>query len=239
MGHSTAIVKLNLTELPANPTPRVIMDAAVQKWREDEAGRWDSPRYGYPELSPIASEKAAYSNLEEDEDGRTESQIIPFTSDYTEKTSTVRLQVTADELSKLRKGNYYFLLEQGRFEANAVGIQIAQLPKTRAPRAEATEGKATTLYKVVDGNRYPIRSLKPFTSQAAARSAAIDFMKENPACSELAVEAFVQRDTGKAALVTITRPEPETATVTFKVTTQTPKPKAKVAGYIVAFDYHH
>lgn len=239
MGHSSAIVKLLLTELPADPSPRAIMDAAVQKWREDEAGRWDAPRYGYPELSPIASEKVAYSNLEEDEDGRTESQITPFTSDYTEKSSTVRLQVTADELKGLRRGDYWKLLEAGRFDEHTVAVEIAQLPKPRAPRAEATEGKATTLYKVVDGNGRPIRSLEPFPSQAAARSAAIEFLKENPACSELAVEAFIQRDTGKAALVTITRPEPETATVTFKVTTQTPKPKAKVAGYIVAFDYHH
>lgn len=63
-------------------------------------------------------------------------------------------------------------------------------------------------------------------------------MEENPAYSGLAVEAFVQRDTGNAALVKITRPEPEAATLSFKVTTQTPKPKASITGYLVAVDYH-
>lgn len=240
MGHSTAIVKLALDELSLNQSPEGIMDSAVQKWREDEADRWDSPRYGYPDLSPIASESAAYSLLEDDEDGRAKSQIIPITTDYTEKTSTVRLEVTAAELKELRKGSYYRLVEAGRFGQAVVKVEIAQLPKPRAPRAAATEGKAVTLYRIVNGNGHPAQGFAPsYPSQADARSAAVDYMKENPACAELAVEAFIRRDTGKAALVTITRPEPETATVSFKVTTQTPKSKAKVTGYIVGFDYHH
>lgn len=240
MGHSTAIVKLDLNELPAHPSPRTIMDAAVRKWQDEEADRWDDPRHGYPELSPIASERAAYNLLEDDEDGRGKSQIIPITSDYAEKTSTVRLEVTAAELKELRRGSYYRFIDEGRFGKAVVKVEIAQLPKPRAPRAAATEGKAVTLYRIVNGNGHPVHGFAPsYSSQAAARSAAVDYMKENPACSELAVEAFIRRDTGKAALVTITRPEPETATVSFKVTTQTPKPKAKVTGYIVGFDYHH
>lgn len=240
MGHSTATVKLDLNELPAHPSPRTIMDAAVRKWQDEEADRWDDPRHGYPGLSPIASERAAYNLLEDDEDGRAESQIVPITSDYTEKTSTVRLEVSAAELTELRQGSYWRLLEAGRFGKAVVKVEIAQLPKPRAPRAVATEGKAVTLYRIVNGNGHPAQGFAPsYPSQADARSAAVDYMKENPACSELAVEAFIRRDTGKAALVTITRPEPESSTATFKVTTQTPKPKAKITGYIVAFDYHH
>jgi len=241
MGHATAIIEIDSTELPANPTSRSIMDAAVSKWQEEEAERWSDARHSYPELSPIASGKAASNLIDDGESiGDGKSRIIPITSDYTEKSSTVRLQVSAAELAELRRGSYWKLLEAGRFGANVVGVEIVQLPKPRAPRAEATEGKATTLYKVVDSNRYPLRALKPsYPSQAEARSAAVEYMKDHPACSELAVEAFIQRDTGSAALVRITRPEPEAATVSFKVTTQTPKPKAAITGYLVAFDYHH
>lgn len=240
MGHATATVKLDLAELPANPTSRSIMERAVRRWEEEEADRWSDARYSYPELSPIASERVAYSLSEDGEDARTKSKIIPITTDYAEKTSTLRLEVTAAELTMLRTGTSWSLREAGRFGANVVKVEIVHLPKARAPRAEATEGKSVTLYKVVNGSGFPVRTPKPsYPSQAEARAAAVDFMKANSTCSELAVEAFVQRDTGSAALVTITRPEPEHATATFKVTTETPKPKAKVTGYIVTFDYHH
>lgn len=236
MGHDTAIVKIAAASLPAHPTAKVIMDQAVTYWLENEADRHDSPRDHYPPLSPIASESVANYLVMEHTD-RDRSTIVPLTDDYIEKTTAVRLKVTAKELAALRRGYYWDLIQEGRFGDSVTAVEITQLPKRRAPRAEATEGKTVTVYKVMQGN-YPLRELKPFPTQAAARAGAIDFMEAHPEYSTLSVEAFVQRDTGKAALVTITRPEPEESTVVFKVTTQKPKPGAKITDYLVGFDYH-
>lgn len=239
MGHSTAIIELTNAELTASPSPRFIMDTAVRKWYDEEAERYSDARHVYTGLSPISSERVARLIIDGDEEIST-SKIVPLTNDYSEKTATVRLEVTASELAALRRGSSWQLLEAGRFGKNVTAVEIIQLPKLRAPRAEATEGKVTTLYKVVDAHRYPVRELKPsYGSQAEARAAAIEYMKVKSGCSELSVEAFIQREGGGSALVRITRPEPETSTVTFKITTQTAKPKAKIVGYLVSFDYHH
>lgn len=244
MGHATALVKLELTELPSNPSATAIMDAAVEHWRDYEADNRSDARYSYVSIESPASEAVAESSIE-DWDAPTRSRIIPLTEDYVEKTSTKRLQVNGRELTQLRQGNTWELREAGRFGSEVVKVEIIQLPKPRAPRAEATPGKAITAYKVVDSSRRTVqglgaKGLKPsYPSQAEARAAAIGLMAAQPSCAQLAVEAFIERDTGSAALVTITRPEPETSTATFKVTTQKVKPKPKITGYLVAFDYHH
>lgn len=239
MGHSTAIIKLELSELPSSPSTDAIMNAAVRKWHEDEADRYADARQTYPGLSPMATERVAEFIIDEADDP-SRSKIIPITTDYAEKTSTVRLEVTGAELMALRQGSYWELRRAGRLGDAVVSVEIAQLPKARAPRAEATEGKVTTSYRVVNANRYPVPGLQPsYPTQAAARAAAVQYMGDNPSVSELAVEATIQRDTGKVALVSITRPEPEKATATFKVTTQKPTAKAKITGYLVSFDFHH
>jgi len=249
MGHATAIIHLSLDELPEKVTASAVMDAAVSKWRDEEAERWSDARQGYPGFSPLVSRETAEHAIYKSgtiSDGV--SKIVPLTDDYSEKTSTVRLQVTAKELEELRRNSIWELLDAGRFGEDAVKVEIDSLPKLRAPRAEATPGKAVTSYRITDGRGRPFE--KPFgqehhsalsmsyPTQAAARAAAIEHMAANPKISSLAVEAFVQRDTGSAALVTITRPEPESATASFKVTTQKPKASAKVHGYLIAFDYH-
>lgn len=249
MGHSTAVIELNLHELPKHPSASTIMDTAVRKWHDEEADRYDNPRQSYPSLSPLASRRAAQDTIEDPHSiGDQVSKIIPLTESYTEKTSTVKFTVTSKELAELRRGATWDLLHSGRFGDHVTAVQIDSLPKPRAPRAEATPGKTITVYRITDKNGYPFRQnigqssdalTAPHLTQAAARAAAIDYMAANPKCSQLLVQAFVQRDTGSAALVTITRPEPESATVTFKVTTQKPKPSAKITGYLVAFDYHH
>lgn len=239
MGHATALVKLELNELPSNPSATAIMDIAVEHWRDYEADNRSDARYSYVSIESPASETVAESSIE-DWDAPTRSRIIPLTEDYVEKTSTKRLQVNGRELTQLRQGNTWELREAGRFGSEVVKVEIIQLPKPRAPRAEATHGKAITVYKIVDSSRRIIAGMKPsYGSQAEARAAAIEFMAAQPTCGDLAVEAFIQRDTGSAALVTITRSEPEISTAVFKVTTQKVKPKPKITGYLVAFDYHH
>jgi len=248
MGHATAVIELNLNELPERPSARTIMDTAVRKWYDQEAERYEDARQSYPNLRPISSRRAAQDAIEgPDSIGDQASRIIPLTTDYAEKTTTVRLTVTAQELAELRRGATWDLFHSGRFGDHVTAVQIDSLPKPRAPRAEATPGKTITVYRITDSNGYPFRQnigqspdalTAPHPTQAAARAAAIDYMAANPKCSQLAVQAFVQRDTGSAALVTITRPEPESSTASFKVTTQKPKPNAKVTGYLVSFDYH-
>ena len=248
MSHATAVIELKLNELPEHPSARTIMDTAVRKWYDEEAERYEDARQSYPGLRPIASKEVAQTTIEDhDSIGDQVSKIIPLTADYAEKTSTVRLTVTGEELADLRRGAHWALLQSGRFGSDVVEVKIDSLPKPRAPRAEATPGKTITVYRITDSNGYPFRQnigqssdalTTPHPTQAAARAAAIDYMAANPKCSQLAVQAFVQRDTGSAALVTITRPEPESSTASFKVTTQKPKPSAKVTGYLVSFDYH-
>lgn len=249
MGHATAVIHLSLSELPEKATASTIMDAAVRKWQDEEAERWSDARAGSPGLSPLVSRETAERAIYKSgtiSDGV--SKIIPLTDDYAEKTTTVRLQVTAGELQQLRKNSLWELLDAGRFGEDAVKVEIDSLPKLRAPRAEATPGKAVTSYRIIDhrgrhfekpwGWEQHSTLSKAYPTQAAARAAAVEHMASNPQVSSLAVEAFIQRDTGSAALVTITRPEPESATASFKVTTQKPKANAKIHGYLVAFDYH-
>ena len=247
MGHATAVIELNLNELPERPSARTIMDTAVRKWYDEEAERYEDARQSYPGLRPIASKEVAQTTIEDhDSIGDQVSKIIPLTADYAEKTSTVRLTVTGEELADLRRGAHWALLQSGRFGSDVVEVKIDSLPKPRAPRAEATPGKTITVYKLTDelgrtftGYSESMAALgAAYPTQAAARAAAIDHMAANPKFAQLSVQAFVQRDTGSKALVTITRPEPESATASFKVTTQKPKPNAKVTGYLVSFDYH-
>jgi len=250
MGHATAIIHLSLDELPEKVTASSVMGAAISKWHDEEAERWSDARAGSPGFSPLMSRETAERAIYKAgtiSDGV--SKIIPLTDDYAEKTTTLRLQVTAKELKELRRNSIWELLDAGRFGEDAVKIEIDSLPKLRAPRAEATPGKAVTSYRITDHRGRPFEKpwgqeehstlSMPYPSQAAARAAAVEHMNNNPQVSSLAVEAFIQRDTGSTALVTISRPEPESATASFKVTTEKPKANAKVHGYLVAFDYHH
>lgn len=237
MGHSTATVTLLASELTSKLPSDIVADA-VGYWYENEADRYDSARGGYPETKPLTGKGAAGSAYHSGDVHSEKSVIVPFTDEYTEKTATVRIEVTADELVQLRKGYLWELREEGRFGPHVINVEIAQLPKPRAPKAEATEGKAITKYRVTGANFGA--KLKPsYPSQAEARAAAVAYMKENPSCAALSVEAFIVREGGGSALVRITREEPELATVSFKVTTQTPKKGARILGYLVAFDYHH
>lgn len=233
MGHSTATVYLEVTEVNSK-LPTDILTEGIHRWHIDEASRYDSARGGYPEMKPVSSRAASGSAIREGDVHSEHSVIVPVTDEFSEKTKNVRVEVTASELAQLRKGYTWELREEGRFGPHVTNVEIVALPKPRAPKAEATEGKAVTKYVVNGASRLP-----EYDSQAEARAAAVEFMKAHPECSELSVSAIIRRDTGKTALVRITRPEPELSTVTFAVTTQTPKPGARVVGYLIAFDYHH
>lgn len=238
MGHSTATVILTKSALTST-LPTDILSDAIAEWYQTESDRYDSARGGYPEMRPLATEKTADSSVRANDvhDGR--SIIVPFTDEYTEKTATVRIEVTADELVDLRRGQLWRLREEGRFGPHVLNVEIAQLPKVRAPKAVATEGKAVTKYRVQGANTFDRELKTSYDSQAEARSAAVEYMKRHPEVASLSVTALIVRDTGGAELVRITREEPELATATFKVTTQKPKAGARITGYLVAFDYHH
>lgn len=149
MSYAKAVVKLDLTELPTTPSLQAIMDAAVQKWCDETdpsrgAEHLLDVRY-YPELGPITSEEVSFKLIDDGElafDGK--SRIIPLTTDYIEKSSTVRLEFTAKELLDLRQGYYYQFIKQGRFGRAVAKVEVAQLPKPRTPQAEATESGAIT-----------------------------------------------------------------------------------------------
>lgn len=150
MSYATAVVKLDLTELPTTPSLQAIMDAAVQKWCDETdpsrgAERLLDVRY-YPELGPITSEQVSFKLVDDGELAFAgKSRIIPLTTDYIEKSSTVRLEVTTKELLDLRPGYYYRFIKQGRFGRAVAKVERAQqLPRPRTPQAEATESGAIT-----------------------------------------------------------------------------------------------
>ena len=149
MSYANAVVKLDHTELPTTPSLQAIMDAAVQKWCDETdpsrgAERLSDVRY-HPELGPITSEQVSFKLVGDGELAFAgKSRIIPLTTDYIEKSSTVRLEFTAKELLDLRQGYYYQFIKQGRFGRAVAKVEIAQLPKPRIPQAEATESGAIT-----------------------------------------------------------------------------------------------
>lgn len=150
MSYATAVVKLDLTELPTTPSLQAIMDAAVQKWCDETdpsrgAERLSDVRY-HPELGPITSEQVSFKLVDDGELAFAgKSRIIPLTTDYIEKSSTVRLEFTAKELLDLRQGYYYQFIKQGRFGRAVAKVErVQQLPRYRTPQAEATESGAIT-----------------------------------------------------------------------------------------------
>lgn len=227
------------TYLPITPkTPRYadeILLAADKKWREEE--RWnlyETSNLGIPKTLPMTSKAAAARSFDPDSVNSGTSVIVPYTEDVTTETETVKRAVTPEELAMLRKDVTYPFTDRQVFGPHVTEVEVISLPKVRAPRAEATNGKAVTKYVVIGAGR----ELATADSQAEARQKAIEMMKANERISSLSVEARVTREDGNVALVTISRPVPEESVVTFKVTKVIPKPGAELTGYYVTFSVH-
>lgn len=234
MGYATVGTYLHATPRTPRRADQILL-AAEEQWREKE--RWnlyETSTLGIPKTLPMTSKAAAALSFDPDTVSSGTSIIVPYTDDVITKTETVKLTVTPDELAMLRRGVTYPFTDRQAFGTHVTEVEVVSLPKVRAPRAEATDGKAVTKYVVIGAGRELARA----DSQAEARQKAIEMMKANENISALSVEARVTREDGNVALVTITRPVPEESTVTFKVTKVMPKLGAELTGYYVAFITH-
>ena len=234
MGYATIGTYLPITSNTPRHADQILL-AADEKWREEE--RWnlyETSNLGIPETLPMTSKAAAARSFDPDLVNIGTSVVVPYTEEVITKTETVKLTVTPEELAMLRKDVTFPFTDRQAFGPHVTQVEVISLPKVRAPRAEATDGKAVTKYVVISAGR----ELASADTQAEARQKAIEMMKANERISKLSVEARVTREDGNAALVTISRPVPDESVVTFKVTKVVPKPGAALAGYYVAFSVH-
>ena len=272
MGHATAHIEFAADEaeqirqsIPPRTArweyPRTfesaMVDAAVQKWRDDEAGRWSDARAGSGFLAPIMSEQAlSWYTSEDDTHSRIvmESVVIPVAAqdDVIVKTVKVRVRVDAAQLAQARaafvaarssRAHVPFPLRSLAMEhapSGAVEMVIAAVPAARKPVAVATEGKSVTRYEVVGPAGFAGRRVDgEDATQAGARALAVKLMSDDQTITSLDIRGRVVRDSGDDALVNVTRPAAENATVTVEFTTHAVKPNAQPVKYVVVFDYHH
>jgi hypothetical protein len=217
--------------------PQSIFQSALSYWSDYEAERDDHPRSGTVRTVAPVSNAVAELTVDELMMNTNNPVIIPVVDSFTEKSDTVELTLTAEEFTQLSRGEDWFL--NNRLGQNIIKFEVTSTPKPRAPKAEATDGKAVTKYflstKTVHGFFNQVAG--PFDSQAEARAAGVVMVAENTRMTELHVTAQVIRETGDKALVTISRPTVPTNKVKVKVTRQIPKANAKVVGYLVGFNY--
>lgn len=271
MGHSVAEVTLTAAEAEratrdrpglAWPTYRNkhfrpgLVDAAVRKWRDEEASRYDDERPGDGRLLPIMSPALARRFLDSEtgrDIARADSAVIPIAAaaDVVASTRTADVALSQGQLTQLARsegrrieyGELLGTLAEG--VAGAVWAEVAKLPRPAAPVAKATEGRMETRYEVVVPNRgLPLHhnGIPPYTTLSDARQAALEIVRANPAIASARVEAHAVRvnadDDRTRTLLEVSRPQREIRAKA-RVGVETVKPGAVPESWLVAFDYHH
>jgi hypothetical protein len=268
LGHSTATVIVRKDQVPApvannntwlrvdNSLESRITTAAIKVWHEDEADRYDDPRAGAPKLLKPAPEELAWQKAEEAVDQRRGevTAIVPLMDrrDYEKKEKTLNLVLSDADWREYMKGNSYDLLQKHidilmpEQKDMVVSFEILNRPKNSfdnaagwtiksVVEADASGGKAKTVYLLVaDG-----KTLKnEYTSQALARAAAVQVVKDYPNVLEVEVRAKIVRE-DNTSLVKVRRVV-RSATAKLKVTyikVKTATPRTE--NWLVGFDYHH
>lgn len=185
MGYATIGTYLPITSSTPRHADQILL-AADEKWREEE--RWnlyETSNLGIPETLPMTSKAAAARSFAPDLVNIGTSAVVPYTEEVITKTETVKLTVTPEELAMLRKDVTYPFTDRQAFGPHVTQVEVISLPKVRAPRAEATDGKAVTKYVVISAGR----ELASADTQAEARQKAIEMMKADERISKLSVEA--------------------------------------------------
>lgn len=271
MGYATtteAITTERAEQLRAEPQERrlhfgvrtfeeKLISEAVSVWRDEEAGRHDDERVGSVQMhKPVA---AQCRHLDLDGWSTECAHVVPVVAPESVSTVTkkVKVVIPGDVADKLRASHHWDALDAVRqilsaqFPVGVLGkIEVISVPAPRKPAARATEGKAVTRYKIRPSEHVVSRDKAvhaalnaSYSSQAEARSVALDLLTENDTFPEMTVEAVVGRvtDSGEfsPALVTIARPTPAEATITVNITTHTVKPNPKIDRYEVTFWFHH
>jgi hypothetical protein len=222
-----------------------LLSEAVSDWYDnDNFGRGNSNE-GYGVRTDVMTAFAAHRYIEANHSQvANDSVVIPIISEEDEVITTkkVKMTVSASAVKAVQNGYPEYESEQRAVEAyglNVTSAEIVKVPAIRKAVAAATEGKSLTLYRIIShGNIIA----KGFESQASARAEAIRLVNSDAPSekryTDLTVGAYVIREGGNDALVTISRPVPTEVEVDVLVKFTTIKPGAKASRYMVAFDYH-
>ena len=235
-----------------------ILSAGVGIWHREEADRHDSLNAGDAKFMPPMPEEIAVRNIDDmvTRGGYNNliSPVIPIIDrrDYEKKEKKVSIVLNDAEWREYVKGNGYEVLPKKIAELMpeqkdmVLSFKIdgrEGYPKDHSTgwtlksvvEADASGGKAKTVYQLVaDGKA----GTKEYDSQALARAAAVQLVKNHPDVLEIDVVAKVVRE-DNTALVKVRRAvRSATAKVTvtyIKMKTATPR----TDGWLVGFDYHH
>ncbi len=251
MGHDTA----EATVIADTNDLNKIVNTAVRRWYDEDAGRWSDARPGTPKLYPLMTPNQINVLLSAEdfivtEDGYT--AIFPITDSVPVKhEKRMKIQAPGKLVEDLKRGDWEARRTFRKLVADLVGkdfsdCEVLKFPASRKPIAETTEGKAITVYNVYGVDNRRLDLLASCVSQAAARAKALELAGEEKlsAGNYIKYETFevrpvIERESGDKAVVRVVRPTAETVSVEVKVATERFPADAKVTHYRVMFDYHH
>ncbi len=263
MGHATHVERIETN----GPMPvKDILSDSLSRFRDEYGYNYSPSAYtAYLLTKEVPTENEARQLIDAlNINSNSNAPVVAYTNDYTETTKKVTLELTREQIEAIQreqaradyatksrvKSNFNYVpapynwvglydneTDKSIFAPNVVKATVVSVPKVRAAIAKATEGKIVTRYVIIADGR---EEKNDYDTLAEARSEAIRQlnMPDNARFSKLTIEARTRRDTGQAMLVEVARNTPESAKVTFEVTIQTAKPNGKIAGYLVAYDYH-
>lgn len=251
MGHHSEVRIIRANRLKENPSFGFVLSAAVDSWYDDpDCDRGDA-RTGAGSTTELMTpaQTDLYSHVHAVKIKR-DSAVIPLCAEEDVKITVKKIKMAVlgnilHEVQQFGSSFDFTLLAYKLFGPTVIKVQLVKDIKPKKAVASATEGKTVVKYQIISLNTHfgantPEVVSVGFESQAAARAEAIRIVnseeKKDRAYVNLEVHAYLVREDGNPALVTISRPTPERSEV--EVTFSAPKPKAKIASYYVEFDYH-
>lgn len=257
MGHSTATIRLQATPELLRLDAYGLVLAALSKWRDEEADRWDSARAGDPVVLPLSAESEAErfpvdAIIRHAGARRSPATVIaPFTSQL--KKAPERLsasqRLSGDQLSRRQaeQSSAAPRSSWGAMEAFATLVRTPFDPKSlteskiAAPKAEARriESAAKTVYAVQTGRDWGGWSDAGTHPSRSAAEAACRKLVQGGALRARVVKRLQEPDGSDAAITEFGRAPMGEAEVKLAATRREPLKGAKIEGWLISFDYHH
>lgn len=259
MGHQLATIAFSAEEAHAiKAGGSDLLSAAVTRWYDEEANRYEDARPGDGYTAPLMVPEAVNRYLDSHLDQVfNRSVIIPVAGaeDTVAKKKRVRVHIDADALAEAHRqaalagrfghsfGSTHKIniqVQRTLGEATFRNPRIVKLPKLRKPVAQNTPGSIVTEYHVVTAQGSVVAN---GSTVAEAKRNGTKYASEHPTVGSLTIVAVPVRvaedGTRQAAVATITSPEPEGGyAVDVEVEVLSLRPGAKPASYEVMFDYH-
>lgn len=254
MGHHTEVRIIRANRLKENPSCGFVLSAAVEAWSDDPDCDRGSENAGDGYMTELMTpaQTDLYSHVHADKIKR-DSVVIPLCAEEDVKTTVkkTKMVVPGNILREVQQFGSSFdltLLAYKLFGPTVTKVKLVKAIKPKKAVAAATEGKTVVKYQIISLNSHfgantPVVVSDGLESQAAARAEAILIVNseegKDRAYVNLEVRAYLVREDGNPALVTVSRPTPEGSEVEVEVTFSAPKSNAKVASYYVEFNYHN